>query len=113
MLSKIITVLFAVNCISAANGFIDSKLRVLEPISKCYETNAPEFSGEKTLASRLNLDLEADELKLSCLVMKVSSQTKLMPDKLKQDIFRPLYKERGLPVTLALTNFLFFSSSCL
>ena len=47
MFSKIITVLFAANVISAANGFIDSKLRVLEPILKCYEGNAPEFPARR------------------------------------------------------------------
>jgi len=88
MFSKIITVLFAVNCISAANGFIDSKLRVLEPILQCYEANAPEFAGEKAMAARLNLHSDADELKLSCLTIGVSSQTKLMPGKLNQDIFK-------------------------
>jgi len=69
MFSKIITVLFAVNCISAANGFIDSKLRLLEPILQCYEANAPEFAGEKAMAARLNLHSDADELKLSCLTI--------------------------------------------
>ena len=78
MVSKIITVLFAINVISAANGFIDSKLRVLEPILKCYEGNAPEFAGEKGLAARLNLDSVADDLELSCLAVGVSSQTKLI-----------------------------------
>ena len=76
MLSKIITVLFAVNCISTVNGFIDSKLRVLEPILKCYEANTPEFAGEKKMAERINLDSEADMIKLSCLAIRVSSQTK-------------------------------------
>jgi len=72
MLSKIITVLFAVNLISAANGFIDSKLPLLEPILKCYDTNAPEFEGEKKMSTRLDLDSEVDELKLLCLIMAVS-----------------------------------------
>ena len=88
MVSKIVIVLFAVNVISAAKGFIDSKLRVLEPILKCYEEKAPEFAGGKALAARLNLDSGADDLKLSCLVVKVSSQTKLMQGKLNQDIFK-------------------------
>lgn len=87
MFSKIITVLFAANVISAANGFIDSKLRVLEPILKCYEGNAPEFAGEKAMAARLNLDLDLD-LELSCRVIGVSSQGKLMLGKLNQDIFK-------------------------
>lgn len=69
MFSKIITVLFAVNVISAANGFINSKLRVLEPILKCYEGTAPEFAGEKAMAARLNLDSDANDLKLSCLAI--------------------------------------------
>ena len=88
MFSKIITVLFAANVISAANGFIDSKLRVLEPILKCYERNAPEFAGEKAMAARLDLDLDADDLELSCRVIGVSSQGKLMLGKLNQDIFK-------------------------
>ena len=88
MFSKIITVIFAANCISAVNGFIGSKLRVLKPILKCYEGNAPEFAGEKTMAARINLDSEVDELKLSCIAMMVRSQTKWMPDKLNQYIFR-------------------------
>lgn len=69
MFSKIITVLFAVNVISAANGFINSKLRALEPIVKCHKTNAPEFAGEKAMAARLNLDSDADNLKLFCLTV--------------------------------------------
>lgn len=75
MVSKFITILFAINVISAANGFIhsDSKLRVLEPILKCYEENAPEFAGVKALAARLNLDSGADDLKFSCLVVKESA----------------------------------------
>ena len=88
MVSKIITVLFAINVISAANGFIDSKLRVLEPILKCYEGKGPEFAGLGALAARLNLDSDADDLELSCVHTKVSSQTKLMQDKLNQDIFK-------------------------
>ena len=88
MFSKIITVLFAVNVIPAANGFIDSKLRLLEPILKCYEGKAPEFAGADSMAARLNLDSEADDLKLSCLEIGVSSQKKLMPGKLNQDIFK-------------------------
>lgn len=88
MFSKIITVLFAANVISAANGFIDSKLRVLEPILKCYEGNAPEFAGEKAMAARLNLHSDADDLELSCRVIGVSSQGKLMLGKLNQDIFK-------------------------
>ena len=87
MVSKIITILFAVNCISAANGFIDSKLRVLEPILKCYEENAPEFADVKALGARLNLNSGANDLKLSCLVVKVCSQTKSMQDKLNLRIF--------------------------
>lgn len=76
MFSKIITVLLAANVISSANGFIDSKLRVLEPILKCYEGNAPEFAGEKAMAARLNLDSDTDDLELSCRVIGVSSQGK-------------------------------------
>lgn len=76
MFSKIITVLFAANVISSANGFIDSKLRVLEPILKCYEGNAPEFASEKAMAARLNLDSDTDDLELSCRVIGVSSQGK-------------------------------------
>ena len=72
MVSKIITVLFAINVISSANGFIDSKLRVLEPILKCYEGNALDFAGEKALAAHLNLDSDADDLKLSYLAVRVS-----------------------------------------
>ena len=78
MVSKIITVLFAVNVISAANGFINSKLRVLEPILKCWEEDAPEFAGEKAMAAHVNLESDADELKLSCLAIGVNSQTKLL-----------------------------------
>ena len=78
MFSKIITVLFAVNVISAANGFINSKLRVLEPILKCYEEDSPEFASEKKMAAHLNLESDADNLKLSCLTIGVSSQTKLL-----------------------------------
>ena len=99
MLLKIITVLFAVNCISAANGFVDSKLRVLEPILKCYEASTPDFKGEKTMAERINLDSEFDLLKLSCLVITVSSQTELTPGKLNQDTFRACFQ--GGRVTLA------------
>ena len=88
MVSKIITVLFAINIISAANGFINSKLRVLEPMLKCYEGKAPEFAGLGALAAHLNLDSDADDLKLSCVHAQVSSQTKLMQDKLNQDIFK-------------------------
>jgi len=83
MVSKIITVLFAINVISAANGSIDSKLQVLEPILKCYEENAPEFAGLGALVASLNLNSDADVLKLLCQQSKVSSQTKLMQDKLK------------------------------
>ena len=78
MFSKVITVLFAVNFVSVANGFINSKLRVLEPILKCWEEDAPEFAGEKAMAAHVNLESEADELKLSCLAIGVSSQTKLL-----------------------------------
>ena len=78
MFSKIVTVLFVVNVISAANGFINSKLRVLEPILERYEGNAPEFTGEKKMAARLNLESGTDDLKLSCLAIGVSSQTKLL-----------------------------------
>ena len=78
MFSKVITVIFAVNVISAANGFINSKLRVLEPILKCWEEDAPEFAGEKAMAAHVNLESEADELKLSCLAIGVRSQTKLL-----------------------------------
>lgn len=88
MVSKIITVSFAINVISAASGSIDSKLRVLEPIFKCYEGNAPEFAGLGALVASLNLDSDADDLKLSCLHTKVSSQAKLMQDNLNQDIFK-------------------------
>ena len=87
MFSKIIAVLFAANVISAANGFIDSKLRVLEPILKCYEGDAPEFAGEKAMAASLNFDLDA-ALELSCRVIGVSSRGKLMLGKLNQDIFK-------------------------
>lgn len=86
MVSKIITVLFAVNVISAANGVINSKLRVLEPILKCYEENAPEFAGMKAVEAKLNLDSGADDLELSCLVVKVCSQRTLMQDKLDLNI---------------------------
>jgi len=89
MFSKIITVLFAVNVIPAVNGFIiDSKLRVLEPILKCFEENAPEFAGEKAMAANHKLDLYPDFLKWSCLSVGVSSQTKLMQDKLNKDILK-------------------------
>ena len=88
MLSTIIAILFAVNVIPAANGFIDSKLRVLEPILKCYEGNAPEFAGEKAMEARLNLETDADALKLSCLGVGVSSQPKLTQDKLNQNILK-------------------------
>jgi len=88
MFSKIITVLFAANVISAANGFLNSKLRVLEPIIGCHKTNAPELAGEKAVTAHLNLHSDDDYFKLFCLTMKVSSQTKLMPDKLDQDIFK-------------------------
>lgn len=71
MFSKIITVLFAVNVISAANGFfIHSKLLVLEPILECHKTNAPEFAEEKAVAARLNLDSDTDDFKFYCLTMK-------------------------------------------
>ena len=106
MFSKIITVLFAVNCIAAVNGFIDSKLRVLEPILKCHEANTPEFEGEKTMAARINLDSETDLLKLSCLAIEVNSQTKLTSDKLTQGIFRACLQ--GGRVTLALAHSSFF-----
>lgn len=72
MVSKIITVLVAINVISAANGFIDSKLRVLEPILKCYVGNAPEFAGLGALAASLNLNSDADDLELSCVHAKDS-----------------------------------------
>lgn len=90
MIPKIITVVFAINAISAANGFVnvDSKLRVLEPILKCYEGNAHEFAGLGTLVAHLNLDSDADDLELSCVHAKVSRQTKMMQDKLNQDIFK-------------------------
>ena len=89
MFSKIITVLFAVNVILAVNGFIiDSKLRVLEPILKCFEGDAPEFTGEKAMAALLDLDLYADFLKWSCLAVGVSSQIKLMQNKLNKDILK-------------------------
>lgn len=70
MFSKIITVLLTVN---AANGFIDSKLQVLEPILKCYEGNAPEFAGMKAKEAHLNLESDAKDLELMCLAVKVSS----------------------------------------
>lgn len=83
MFSKIITVLFAVNVVSAANGFfIHSKLLVLEPILKCHKTEAPEFAGEKAMGARLNLDSDADDFKLFCLTIEVSSPTRLTLDKL-------------------------------
>ena len=82
MVSEMFAVLFAINVISAANGFIDPKLGVLEPILKCYEGKAPEFAGMKTMEGHLNLDSDADDFKLSCLAVEVSSQTKLMQDKL-------------------------------
>ena len=86
MFSKIISVFIAINVIPAVNGFIiDSKLRVLEPILMCFEGNAPEFTGQKAMAARLDLDLAADFLKWSCLTVGVSSQTKLMQDKLNKD----------------------------
>ena len=78
MFSKVITVLFAVNVISVANGFINSKLRVLEPILKCWEGDAPEFAGEKAVAAQVNLESDADELKRSCLAIGVSSQKKFL-----------------------------------
>ena len=79
MFSKIITVLFAVNVIIAANGFIDSKYRVLKPLIKCYEGDALEFAGEKAMAAHVNLESDADDLiKLSCLAITVSSQSKLL-----------------------------------
>ncbi|XP_044172696.1 uncharacterized protein LOC122956956 [Acropora millepora] len=75
MIPKIITVVFAINAISAANGFVnvDSKLRVLEPILKCYEGNAHEFAGLGTLVAHLNLDSDADDLELSCVHAKDSA----------------------------------------
>ena len=88
MLSKFITVFFAVNVIPAVNGYIDSKLRVVEPILKCYKGNAPEFSGEKALVAHLNPDSDADFIKWSCLATEVSLQTKLMQDKLNKDILK-------------------------
>ena len=87
MCSKIITVLFAVIVIPV-NGFIDSKLRVLEPILKCYEGKAPEFTGEKALAARMNPDSDADFLKWSCLLVGVSSQIKLIQIKLNKDVLK-------------------------
>ena len=86
MFSKIIIVLFAINIIPAVNGFIDSKLRVLDPILKCFKANAPEYAGEKALAAGRNLDSDADFIKWTCLAFGVSSQTKLMQDKLNKDI---------------------------
>ena len=88
MFSKIITALFAVNVVSAAKGHIDSKLRVLEPILKCYEGNAPKFAGEKAMAAGLNVDSDANDLTLSWLVIRVSSQSKLMQGKLNQNMFK-------------------------
>ena len=86
MFSKIISVFIAINVIPAVNGFIiDSQLRVLEPILMCFEGNAPEFTGEKAMAARLDLDLAADFLEWSCLTVGVSSETKLMQDKLNKD----------------------------
>ena len=88
MFSKIITVLFTVNVFSAANGFVNSKLRMLEPILKCYEGNAPEFAGMKAKEAHLNLDSDAKALELTCLAVGVSSQTKLMQDRLNLIILK-------------------------
>ena len=99
MVSKIITVLFAINAISAANGFTHSKLRVLEPILKCYEENAPEFAGVKEVAARLNLDSGADDLKFSCLVVKVCSQTKRMDFYFQRKYGCQLYKQMETTLT--------------
>jgi len=89
MVSKIliITVLCAIDVICNANGVIGFKLQGLKPILKCYEEKAPEFAGAKALGERLNLDSGADDLKLSCLVVKVCLQTILMQDKVKLNIF--------------------------
>ena len=73
MFSKIITVLFAVNVISAVNGFINSKLQVLKPLIKCYEGDAPVFAGEKAMAAHVKLESDADDLtKLLCFAIRVS-----------------------------------------
>ena len=85
---KIISLLFAVSCISALNGFIDSKLRALEPILKCYEAKGPRFADFKKMTERINPNSEADLLTLSCIVIQVSSQTNIKLGKLNQDIFR-------------------------
>ena len=79
-MSSKITCFFAVIAIFAVNGFVASKLPLLEPILKCYEEKTHEFAGEKAMAASLNLKSNAEVLKLSCLTTEVSLQTKLMPD---------------------------------
>ena len=73
MFSKIVTIIFAVSFISVTSGFvINAKLRVLEPILKCYETGneAAVLAFEKAKEGRQ--DTFADDLKLTCLSMEVN-----------------------------------------
>ena len=74
MFSKIVTIIFAVSFTSVASGFvINAKLRVLEPILKCYETgnDAAVLAFEK--ATEGSQDTFADDLKLTCSSMEVSN----------------------------------------
>ena len=73
MFSKIVTIIFAVSFISVTCGFvINAKLRVLEPILKCYDTGnkAAVLAFEKATEGRQ--DTFADDLKLTCSSMEVS-----------------------------------------
>ena len=73
MLSKSVTIIFAVIFISVTSGFvINAKLGVLEPILKCYESgnDAAVLAFEK--ATEEHQDTFADDLKLTCLSAEVS-----------------------------------------
>ena len=73
MFSKIVTITFAVSFISVTCGFvINAKLRVLEPILKCYvsEDTTAVLAFEKATEGRQ--DTFADDLKLTCSSTEVS-----------------------------------------
>ena len=65
---------------------INAKLRVLEPILKCYETeDTTAVSAFEKAIEKEHKETFADDLKLTCLSMEVSKQFQLINDETRSN----------------------------
>lgn len=79
MFSKVITTIFAVNCIFVVSGFVAHvKLRVLEPVLECYQVFERNENEEKVHHDAIT----KESINMACSAMEVSStEQSLAPPK--------------------------------